>query len=132
MVLTLSVVSTCRASGHTSVGQLHLVDLAAAVPPELSRTPAPLAPGPATPRDPRHADASLSALVRIVSELRRAPLGRPPPGAPLSPRHDGSALTRLLRPALSREAHVALVCCIDPSEAHAEEALDVLGFASPA
>ncbi|EOD17131.1 hypothetical protein EMIHUDRAFT_244379 [Emiliania huxleyi CCMP1516] len=88
--------------------------------------------GPATPQDPRHADASLSALVRIVSELRRAPLGRPPPGAATVARHDGSTLTRLLRPALSPEARVALVCCIDPSEAHAEEALDVLGFASPA
>ncbi|EOD17433.1 hypothetical protein EMIHUDRAFT_451413 [Emiliania huxleyi CCMP1516] len=55
-----------------------------------------------------------------------------PPGAATVARHDGSTLTRLLRPALSPEARVALVCCIDPSEAHAEEALDVLGFASPA
>ena len=53
-------------------------------------------------------------------------------GAATVARHDGSTLTRLLRPALSPEARVALVCCIDPSEAHAEEALDVLGFASPA
>ena len=46
---------------------------------------------------------------------------------PVSGLVDLVASQRLLRPALSPEARVALVCCIDPSEAHAEEALDVLG-----
>jgi hypothetical protein len=42
--------------------------------------------------------------------------------------YGASTLTRLLRPALSLESRIAMLCCVDPGEARAAEALAVLQF----
>ena len=132
-VLQVSVEST-DPSGVATRAKLYLVDLAG------SEKAAALDDGRGPAKDPRAAAAaksrafhehvninqSLSALGNVIAALAEGPRRRPH-----VPYRD-SLLTRLLQDALGGNTRTAVVACVAPEAAHADETVSTLKFADRA
>ncbi|EGB09943.1 hypothetical protein AURANDRAFT_24579, partial [Aureococcus anophagefferens] len=132
-VLQVSVEST-DPRGVATRAKLYLVDLAG------SEKAAALDDGKGPAKDPRAAAAaksrafhehvninqSLSALGNVIAALAEGPRRRPH-----VPYRD-SLLTRLLQDALGGNTRTAVVACVAPEAAHAEETVSTLKFADRA
>ncbi|KAH8098969.1 hypothetical protein JL720_1942 [Aureococcus anophagefferens] len=132
-VLQVSVEST-DPGGVATRAKLYLVDLAG------SEKAAALDDGKGPAKDPRAAAAaksrafhehvninqSLSALGNVIAALAEGPRRRPH-----VPYRD-SLLTRLLQDALGGNTRTAVVACVAPEAAHAEETVSTLKFADRA